>query len=255
MKRSTRITRIATGFAVAAFWLLLWILLARVIDKALLLPYPWTVVKTLGKLCVTIAFWENVLLTLLRILAGIVSALVCGTLLAILTSRSALANKLLYPLITVIRATPVASFIILVWIWLGSGKLPVFICFLMVLPIVWAAVSDGIKALDPKLKQVCQVYRMPLGKRIRHFYIPSVLPYFLSACKTSIGMGWKAGVAAEVLAVTPNSIGKQLYNSKLYLETSELFAWTAVVILLSLAIEKLTGYFIRRLKRRSYAED
>ena len=256
MKRNKRIARIAVGSAVAAFWVLLWILLARVINKALLLPYPWTVLKTLGKLCLTLAFWENVLLTLLRILAGIASALVLGTLLAILTSRSEIANKLLYPLITVIRATPVASFIILVWIWLGSGKLPVFICFLMVLPIVWAAVSDGIKALDPKLKQVCRVYRMPLGKRIRHFYIPSVLPYFLSACKTSIGMGWKAGVAAEVLAVTPNSIGKQLYNSKLYLETSELFAWTVVVILLSLAIEKLTGYLILRLqKRRGHAED
>ena len=256
MKRNTRVMRIVTGFTVAAFWLLLWILLARVIDKALLLPYPWMVAKTLGKLCITLAFWENVLLTLLRILAGIVSALVCGTLLAILTSRSTTAYRLLYPLITVIRATPVASFIILVWIWLGSGKLPVFICFLMVLPIVWAAVSDGIKALDPKLKQVCQVYRVPLGKRVRQFYIPSVLPYFLSACKTSIGMGWKAGVAAEVLAVTPNSIGKQLYNSKIYLETSELFAWTVVVILLSLAIEKLTGYLILRLqKRRSHAED
>ena len=85
--------------------------------------------------------------------------------------------------------------------------------------------------------------------------IPSLKPYFVSAARTSLGLAWKAGVAAEVLAVTPNSIGKQLYNSKLYLETSELFAWTAVVILLSLAIEKLTGYFIRRLKRRSYAED
>ena len=256
MKRNTRITSIATGLAVAAFWLLLWILLARVINKELLLPFPWTVVKTLGKLCLTLAFWENVFLTLFRILAGIVSALFFGMLLAILTSRSQLAYRILYPLITVIRATPVASFIILVWIWLGSGKLPVFICFLMVLPIVWAAVHDGIKALDPKLKQVCRVYRIPLGKRIRNFYIPSVLPYFLSACKTSIGMGWKAGVAAEVLAVTPQSIGKQLYNSKLYLETSELFAWTAVVILLSLAIEKLTAYLIQRLqKRRSHAED
>ena len=256
MKRDTLIKRVARGLAVTAFWLALWALLARVIDKELLLPYPWTALATLGRLCVTLSFWENVLLTLLRILAGILSALICGTLLAVLTCRSRLAYQLLYPLITVIRATPVASFIILVWIWLGSGKLPVFICFLMVLPIVWAAVSDGIRALDPKLSQVCEVYRLSFAKRLRYFYVPSVLPYFLSACKTSIGMGWKAGVAAEVLAVTPVSVGKQLYNSKLYLETPELFAWTAVVILLSLLIETLTGRLIERLqKRRSYAED
>lgn len=250
------IKRLGSGLAVTAFWLVLWVLLARVIDKELLLPYPWTVLATLGRLCITLSFWENVLLTLFRILAGILSALICGTLLAVLTSRSRLAYRVLYPLITVIRATPVASFIILAWIWLGSGKLPIFICFLMVLPIVWAAVGDGIRSLDPKLSEVCKIYGLPLGKRLRHFYIPSVLPYFLSACKTSIGMGWKAGVAAEVLAVTPSSIGKQLYNSKLYLETPELFAWTAVVILLSLLIEKLTSHLIERMrKRRSYAEN
>ena len=104
--------------------------------------------------------------------------------------------------------------------------------------------------------RILLTYRLSFAKRLRYFYVPSVLPYFLSACKTSIGMGWKAGVAAEVLAVTPVSVGKQLYNSKLYLETPELFAWTAVVILLSLLIETLTGRLIERLqKRRSYAED
>lgn len=255
MKNKT-VKRIGTGFAVAGFWLFVWILLARLVDKELLLPYPWTVLRKLGFLCLTASFWEAVALTLLRILTGIVAALVFGTLLAVATCRVPSVYRLIYPLITVIRATPVASFIILIWIWLGSGKLPIFICFLMVLPIVWAGVSDGIKAMDEKLAQVCRVYQVPLGKRLRHFYVPSVLPFFLSACKTSIGMAWKAGVAAEVLAVTPLSVGKHLYNAKLYLETSELFAWTAVVILLSLTIEKLTGLLLTRVgKWRSYVKD
>lgn len=256
MKSQSFIKRFGGGVAVLAFWLVLWLLLARAVNKELLLPYPWTAIKKLGELCITLPFWKNVLLTLLRILAGIFAALVCGTLLAILTARSHLAYRVIYPMITVIRATPVASFIILVWLWLGSGRLPSFICFLMVLPIIWSAVSDGIRAFDKNLSEVCKVYQLPFGKRLRYFYIPSVLPYFLSACKTSIGMAWKAGVAAEVLAVTPNSIGKQLYNSKIYLETSELFAWTAVVILLSLAIEKLASHLIEHVgKRRTYAEN
>ena len=256
MKTASRLKRIGTGVAVAAVWLVVWILLARVVEKELLLPYPWTVLRKLGELCLSIDFWESVSLTLLRILAGIFAALFCGTVLAVITCRSSLILRLVYPIITVIRATPVASFIILIWIWLGAGKLPIFICFLMVLPIVWAGVSDGIKAVDEKLIQVCRVYKFSRWKRIRQLYIPSVLPFFLSACKTSIGMAWKAGVAAEVLAVTPISVGKHLYNAKLYLETSELFAWTAAVILLSLAIERLTGLLLARLgNRRSYVKD
>ena len=52
-------------------------------------------------------------------------------------------------------------------------------------------------------------------------------------------MGWKAGIAAEVLTVPPLSIGKNIFEAKLYLETTELFAWTLTVILLSLVIERI----------------
>ena len=255
MKSTNTLKKLGIGLAVTIFWLTVWFLLARLVDKELLLPYPQTVLLKLSDLCVTLSFWKNVVLSLARILLGLFLAIVVGTALAILTCRFSLIYRLVYPLITVIRATPVASFIILVLIWLGSGKLPVFICFLMVLPIIWAAISDGIRALDPKLEAVCKVYGFSFSKRLKYFYIPSILPYFLSACKTSIGMAWKAGVAAEVLAVTPDSIGKQLYNSKLYLETSELFAWTAVVIMLSLAIEKIATHLIGWLgKRRTHAD-
>lgn len=241
---------------VSFFWLILWILLARIINKELLLPYPWTVLKKLGELCITLDFWKNVVFSLLRILSGIVLGVIFGTLLAILTFRFSIFYRLISPFMVVIRATPVASFIILALIWLGSGKLPIFICFLMVLPLIWVSVSDGLRALDPKLTEVCKVFQLPFGKRFKCFYFPTILPYFISACRTSVGMAWKAGVAAEVLAVTPVSIGKQLYNSKLYLETSELFAWTVIVVILSLVIEKLVIRLIGRLdKRRSYVKD
>lgn len=236
--------------AAIAAWLVIWILVAHFVDKELLLPYPWTVLKTLGKLCLAFTFWKAVAYSLLRILIGIVIGLVCGTLVAVLTSKSEIAYKFLYPMITVIRATPVASFIILAWLLLGAGTLPAFITFLMVFPIAWSAVSDGIKALDPNLADACKSYRFSFGKRLRVFYIPSILPYFLSACKTAIGMGWKAGVAAEVLAVTPISIGMHLYNAKLYLETPDLFAWTTVTILLSLLFERLASALIDRSQKR-----
>ncbi|MBO5898784.1 MAG: hypothetical protein J6R04_07220, partial [Clostridia bacterium] len=86
---------------------------------------------------------------------------------------------------------------------------------------------------------------------IRRIYLPAVLPYFLSACESSIGLAWKAGVAAEVLALPALSIGKQLYESKLYLETTDLFAWTLVVIVLSLLLEWLTRRAFRTIGRRT----
>ncbi len=244
MKKLTRI------FLVTSFWLLIWQLLAWWVGKELLLPSPFRVLISLGELVVTATFWQSVFFSILRVLVGILAALILGIALGVLTSKYRPIHHLIAPFITVIRSTPVASFILLFWLWLGSDKLPIIICLLMVLPIAWSATTDSINALDKQLEEVCKTYRFSLSKRIRVFYIPSFFPYFLSACKTSIGLAWKAGVAAETLVVSPNSIGKHLYDTKLYLETSELFAWTLVVIVLSLLIESGTAMMLKTIGKR-----
>ena len=97
---------------------------------------------------------------------------------------------------------------------------------------------------------MARVYAFPPWRTVRRVFAPSVGPHFLSACQTCLGLAWKSGVAAEVLTVPLRSIGRELYESKLYLETVDLFAWTAVVVLCSLALEKLLSVGIRRLGRR-----
>ena len=155
---------------------------------------------------------------------------------------------------TLVKSTPVASFIILALIWLGRGILPAFISGLMVLPVVWANVSAGIAAQDPQLLELAKVYSFPRERVLRRITIPTVLPYFRSALSSALGLGWKAGIAAEVLTVPQNSIGKMIYESKLYLETTSLFAWTLTVILLSLVIERILLRFIRQGSRKGGGE-
>ena len=217
------------------FWLALWQLLSAAVGSALLLPAPLAVVQRLFELMGTAEFWYTVLLSLLRISAGIVSALVLGVITAVLTSRFALLDALLSPVISVIKTTPVASFVILVLIWLRRDYVPVLISALMVFPVVWSNVSAGIKSTDRSFLELARVYDFS----VRSIYFPSVLPYFRSACSSALGFGWKAGIAAEVLTVPGVSIGRMIYESKLYLQTTDLFAWTLCVILLSFLLEKL----------------
>ena len=219
------------------FWLGVWELAALAVGQELFMPTPISVIVCGAKLIVTSLFWHTIAISIFRIVLGTLIAIILGALLAIITSRSKILYDLFYPMLTIIKATPVASFITLALIWMGSRRLPVFICALMVFPIIWAAVSDGIVAIDKKHKELAQVFGFSLKKRFKLIYIPTIAPYFLSACKTSVGLAWKAGVAAEVLAVSPDSIGKQLFNARTYYEIPELFAWTITVIVLSLVIE------------------
>lgn len=221
------------------FWLALWALLSRAVGQELLLPSPLQVLRRLLCLAQTADFWRMTARSILRVLCGLVSALLLGTLLAVLSHRSRLAGALLSPLMTLVKSTPVASFIVLALIWLGRGLVPVFITGLIVLPVVWANLTAALKQIDPQLKELAQVYALPRGRVLRRITIPSVLPAFRASLCSALGLGWKAGIAAEVLTVPRDSIGRMIYESKLYLETTELFAWTVTVVLLSLLIERL----------------
>lgn len=234
---------------VLAFWLGVWQVLSLLVGRELLLPGPWAVLLRLGGLMAAADFWRITAISLLRILCGTVIATALGVALAVVCCRFRLVDALFAPLLTTIKSTPVASFIILLLIWIGRDLLPVVIVILMVLPVVWGNVCAGIRGTDALLLRTARVFRFSRLRTLRRVYIPSVMPYFLSACRTSLGLAWKSGIAAEVLTVPASSIGKMLYESKLYLETVDLFAWTVVVIVCSLIIEKVLMAAVTRLGR------
>lgn len=232
-----------------AFWLGVWQLGAFWVGKELLLPGPVTVVRRLAGLVGQARFWQTALFSLGRIFGGFLAGAVLGTLLAVLTRASAWADRLFSPAVKVVRATPVASFIVLVLLWAPTGRVPAIISGLMVLPVLWANVCKGIAQTDAKLLEAARAYRFGRGKTVRLVYMPSAAPYFASGCNTALGLAWKAGVAAEVLCQPRPAIGSELYSAKITLDTPALFAWTLVVIALSFLLEYALGFLFRRLGR------
>lgn len=243
------------------FWLAVWQIAAWIVggsfsdvglhlqEKHLLLPGPWTVLRVLAVLVTGSGFWQAAGMTLLRVFAGLLAGSVLGVILAVLTSFSSWCDRILSPLVRVIRATPVASFILLVLLWVGTGRVPGVISALMVLPVIWGNVSQGIARTDPGLLEMAAAYRFDAGKRLRLIYIPSAAPYFTAGVETGLGLAWKAGVAAEVLSHPKLAIGTQVYVSQLNLETPALFAWTVVVILLSFLVEHVLVRLLRKAVR------
>ncbi len=231
---------------ISAVWLILWQILYMLIDQEILFVSPFGVIKKLWELCVLPAFWKTVLTSLFRIMTGYFLALVIGAALACVTFTVPGLYEFFYPVISMVQATPIASFIILALVWIKTGNVPLFISFLMVLPLIWSNLYEGLKNTDKKLLEMAQIYGFGQWKKIKLIYIPSIMPYFTAAAATSIGLAWKSGIAAEVICTPKFSIGGQIYNSKIYLETPELFAWTAVVIVLSVILEKLLKRIIRK---------
>lgn len=248
--KNSLLKKTAIGAAVLLFWLAVWQIAASGVGKEILLPSPLRVFSRIGEFIMTVDFWQSAGGSLLRILVGFAAGVVSGVILGFLCFRLKAVYYLFSPIMTLVRATPVASFIILALVWLSDIRVPSFTAFLMVLPIVCESSYTGFSLTDKNLAEMEQVFRFSFFKRLTTLYIPSFLPYFYSAVKTSLGLSWKAGIAAEVLCTPANSIGKRLYESKIYLETVDVFAWTAFVIILSLILEKLILLIFTKLTKR-----
>ena len=241
MKKKNANTRIRLWAVL--FWLLVWQLAAMALDRQLavnlLLPSPVSAMLRLGEMALTAAFWRSVGWSSLRIIGGFLCSCLAATLLAVPASRWKRVRELLTPLVAAVKAVPVASFIILALVWLSSRTLSFFIAFLMVFPPVYLNVLEGIGQADGKLLEMARVFRVPLWRQIRGIYVPAVLPYFRTAVSLGLGLCWKAGIAAEVIGLPTGSLGENLYNVKVYFMTADLFAWTAVIVVVSVVFEKL----------------
>lgn len=237
-------------FAVAVvFWIGIWWILAAVINNEFVVPSPLTVAGHLGTLVREKAFWAKTGMSLLRVLSGFLLGVTVGLLLSAAGAVSEYAEAIIAPFIRIIRSTPVTSFVILIMLWVGYDFVPVIIASLLVAPVIYANVREGILKTPHELLEVTKMYRFSAVKKLRLLYIPSVKPYFVSAVLTSLGLAWKSGIAAEVLSLPETAIGREIYYSKIYLETADLFAWTIVIILFSYLIEKAFNGVVKERKK------
>lgn len=234
---------------VVLFWLVVWQLASIGIGHSLLLVSPIEVAKTLVILIGEPSFWSTIGFSFVRIVSGFLLAIFLGILLAAVSAKSNIIKELLAPFLGVIKSIPVVSFIILVLIWFGSESLSIIISFLMVLPIIYTNVLEGIERTDRHLLEMAKVFHITPFKVLKYIYIHSTMPFFLSACKIGLGLCWKSGIAAEVIGLPTGSIGERLYQSKIFLSTAELFSWTIVIVVISFLFERFFLWVLSRVEK------
>ncbi len=240
------IKKILKGVAVFLLWLGIWQAAAMIIDNILLIPTPLETLKSLISLAQTGEFYLAVLKSLLRIILGFLLGVAVGFFGAVLSSKWGFFKAVTSPALQVIKAVPVASFIILAFFWFESDKLPIFISFLMVLPMIWATVEMALSGIDNSYLELARVYKLKPLKVFFKIKMPFIMPSFLSTCLTALGFAWKSGIAAEVICRPEIALGTLLEQNKTYLEIPSVFALTLVVAVLSIALEVILKRVLRR---------
>lgn len=232
-----------------AFWLAAWQIASLSLPK-LLFAGPAQTVQSLLSMLGQADFWLSIVFSISKIAGGFLSAFVLGCMLSMLAHRAPLARVLLEPAVQVMKSVPVACFVVVALIWVRSAWISVLTAFFVVFPAVYINLQQGLANVDEKMLEMARVFRLPAGKRLRAVWLPTVLPYLLGACRVSVGMALKAGVAGEIIGLPRWSIGEQLYLSKLYLNTADLFAWSFTILMLSLLLEHLLVRTIAALEQK-----
>ncbi len=225
-------------------WIFLWTILSKWLNNSLLLPSPLDSFRSLIRLMGTGGFYVNVLATLYRVLMGIFISLFLGNLMAIGSYFILALREFLRPFVNALKTIPVMAVIIFMLLWVKAANVPIFVCFLMCFPVVYTNILEGLDGLNKEYLEMARVYQVSLKKQILYIYLPGVVSYFHAALKLVCGLSWKTVVAAEVLCSPRFSLGYQLLESKIYLNTEELFAWIVAIFILSFLFEKIIRFFI-----------
>lgn len=247
-KENIRIFKILISILTVSLLFLIWEFAARKIGKPAFIPTFTSTANAFFALVKTSTFWKTVLTSLYRIFIGLVSGIGIGIILAIISHRVTLLSTFISTVMGIIKATPVASIIIIIWIIVGSVNVPTAIALLMVCPIIWQAMTEGLNSKSKEMEEVADVFQLSFKKRIRYILIPRVIKHLTPALLTSVGLAWKSGIAAEIISVTKDSIGYYIKTNKDMFDAEYMFAWTGAVVMISLLFELVIKNLTRRIK-------
>ena len=240
--------RLAKG-AIIAFWLVVWQLVDTLVDNRLILTGPVRTLQALGEQATKAGFWVICGASFGRIALGFLLSFSVGICLALLSYRVRLVRAFVEPIVSLLRTIPVVTFIIMLLIWVGNQALTIYLSFLIVLPLIYTNMLAGFESVDTQMLEMARVFRLSRWRTFMYVYRPAFMPFLSSSCKISLGMSWKSGIMAEVLATPKPSIGKEMSQARTYLDTPSLFAWTVVVMVLSWLFEKAFMALLKRVGR------
>lgn len=224
--------------AIILFWLAVWEIADRVVDNRIILSGPIHIMDALFKQVARSDFWEIVGASFFRIVAGFALSFLCGFILALIAYHFRLVKDFLEPLMLTLKTVPVISFVIMLLIWVGNQSLTIYLAFLIVLPLIYTNTLAGFGNVDRHMLEMAKTFRLSRWKSFLYIYRPVFMPFLISSCEVSLGLSWKSGIMAEVIGTPRPSIGREMFQAQSYLATSNLFAWTLIVIVLSILFEK-----------------
>ena len=201
---SNRWTRPALGLIVPVAAALAWEFIVRMgWASGRLAPPPSVIFATFVDLARSGDLQRNTLVTLTRVAAGFGIGVATATVLGAAAGYSPLVRRLLDPSLQALRAIPSIAWVPLFILWLGifEASKVTLIAVGVFFP-VYLGLMGAIQSVDRKLVEVGRAFRLSDIGMVRRILLPAVLPAYVIALRSGLGLGWMFVVAAELMGAS-----------------------------------------------------
>lgn len=244
------VKQIVYPLAAVSFILILWSVASWIIKSDLLMPSFAQTMARLGELLGEAKFYSALFATTGRAIYSFIIALFFATVLTILAATNKKIKCFLSPLIIIVRAAPTIAIILVALVWLSGQAALILVAVLVVFPVLYAGFLSAIESVDPDLLTMAKAYKLSNKTIVKSVYLPTFTPVFIKQSGAGLSMNLKLIIASEVLAQTVNSIGMNMQENKIYLDTAGLFAWTFVAVIVGALLELSAKVVLALYERR-----
>jgi NitT/TauT family transport system permease protein len=220
------------------FYFILWQGIAMMVNQSIILPSFLDVLNRLVYILSDSSFYNHLFITLFRVVLGTLSAFVLSFIFAILSYDFKWVEQALKPLVLVSKTIPNITYILLVLIWFSREMSVFFVTLLILFPVLYTQISTGLFGINPEHLEVLKLYPETYFHRLIKVIIPLIKIPLFEGLKGALSLGFKVGVMAEILGQVQPGLGYLMHIARMNFETVDLFAYTAIMILVVVIIEK-----------------
>jgi len=250
MKNNKIINNLMYPVIVLVLVYVLWEIGATLVDSEFVLAKPLLTFEKMFIMLSNNTFWLYFLNTIGRTLMSYIESIIWAFIFAMLSFCFEPLKKILGIFVSIFRALPTLAVVLILVIWFGSDRTPVIISYMIVMPILYSAIINGMEVID---LDVIDMARLDGASKLR-LMIFFYLPLSINGCKTvlssTISMNIKLIVAAEIIAHKLQSLGGLMNEARNYYEIADLLSLTFITVIVALMLEKIFSIIFIQINKK-----
>ena len=227
-------------------FLIIWQVLAVFINSDIYLPTIGQTLSSLEEIVMQDRFYLDIVFSVGRSLLSFILALIVALVLGVTSYSFRFIRNFFKPVNTLAQSIPNMILIVLALIWFDKDSASFIVGFMIVFPILYDNILGALIGIDKSILEMVSVYKVNQKDKIIKIYLPSIKFRLLPVLISVFSLAFKIVIAGEVYGQPSYGIGTMIQVEKMNFNTSGIFAWLIIILIITMILEVIKKLVLRR---------